>query len=140
MNAMPATTAAGAILGLLFVVLSARVSFLRVRRGVSLGDGGSATVGMGKEAQAPALVVAIRSHANFCEYAPLSLVLLGLVERASGPGYLAWTLAILLVIGRLIHPFGLGRRTPNPLRGGGIALNLVMLVVASILLLVRVAG
>jgi hypothetical protein len=140
MNAMPVTAVASAILGFFFIVLSVRVTVARARADVSLGDGSGTPVTAGREAQAPPLFVAIRSHANLCEYVPLSLILLGLVERLYGLGTLPIGLAAMLVVGRLLHPLGMRQKMPNPVRGGGIILNLLMIAFASVALLIRAIG
>lgn len=63
--AIPATALAAAVLGLLVVVLAARVSVLRVRHKVSLGDGDNRE-----------LARAIRAHGNTVEFVPLFLIML----------------------------------------------------------------
>jgi len=58
-----------ALLGLLFVVLSVRTLLLRRRLSIAIGDAGSES-----------MLRAMRVHANFAEYVPLSLLLIYLVE------------------------------------------------------------
>lgn len=58
-----------AALALLFVILSARTLLLRRKLGIALGDSGNET-----------LHRAIRVHANFAEYVPLTLLLAVLLE------------------------------------------------------------
>ena len=55
-----------ALLALLFVALSWRTIGLRRRYCVAVGDGGQ-----------PELLRAMRVHANFAEYVPLALLLIG---------------------------------------------------------------
>ena len=118
------------VLGLVFVVLSARVVMARSSGHVSIGDGG------GGEASSP-LLVAIRSHANFAEYVPLCLVLIGGLEVEGGPSVLVKGLAAVLVLARLAHPLGMAMRAPNPFRAGGFVGTLLVLLVASAAVLVR---
>ncbi len=85
----------------------------------------------------------IRSHANFIEYVPLTLLLIALYE--AGGGAHAWVqgLLIVLVIARILHPIGMlaGTNTPRQFacRGGGILATLAVMAIASILLLLRAA-
>ena len=58
-----------------------------------------------------AVQIAIRAHGNFAEYTPLALILL---------------------VGRFAHPFGLMRPSPNLPRALGIGLTLLMIVIASL--------
>lgn len=100
-------TIAGAA-ALLNLWLGTRVSQLRIRDKVSIGDGGNAAV-----------AARMRAHANFAEYTPIFLILLGLVELARGSQTWLWGVGILFILGRLMHPFGMDRPAPNPLRMGG---------------------
>ncbi len=94
---MPVTTIATGLLGLLLVVLSFRVIAVRRAGQVSVGTGGN-----------PLLEKRMRSHANFCEYVPFCLILLGLAEAGAVlPQGVLQGLAALLVVARLAHPFGL---------------------------------
>ncbi len=101
-------TIAGAA-ALINLWLSVRVSRLRYRHKVSIGDGGKEEVETG-----------MRAHANFVEYTPIFLILLALVELARGSETWLWALGIVFVLGRLAHPFGMERPAPNALRAGGM--------------------
>ena len=136
MNPPTVTMLAGGVLGLMYVALSARVMMARGESGISLGDQAATALAAGQEHTAPPLMVAQRAHLNFAEWVPLSLIVLGLVEIAGAPRWLAALLGAMLVVGRTLHPFGIARRAPNPFRGGGIALNMAMLVIGSLYLLV----
>lgn len=95
-----------ALLGIWAVALSNYVSINRGRYKILHGDGGN-----------PAMAAIIRRHGNLAEYLPLALILLALAE-ASGLGA-TWmhVLGLILVISRLIHPFGISVTNPNhPLR------------------------
>jgi uncharacterized protein len=109
-------TIAGAA-ALLNLWLGARVSQLRIRDKISIGDGGN-----------PAVAARMRAHANFAEYAPLFLILLGLVELARGSETWLWAVGILFILGRLMHPFGMDRPAPNVLRMGGTTITFLSLV------------
>jgi uncharacterized protein len=109
-------TIAGAA-ALLNIWLGIRVSQLRLRDKVSVGDGGN-----------PAVAARMRAHANFVEYAPFFLILLALVELARGSQTWLWAVGILFVIGRLMHPFGMDRPALNLLRSGGMIITWVTLL------------
>jgi uncharacterized protein len=113
------------ILAIMLVFLSVRVSRLRFRHRVGIGDGGKAD-----------LARAIRVQGNFAEYVPIALVLLLLVELA---GYLPWVVQVLggaLVLGRLLHAFGLSRSSgESPARALGMILTLAVLAACGVLCL-----
>ncbi|WP_375276155.1 MAPEG family protein [Methylorubrum thiocyanatum] len=127
----PTTTAFyAAILGLIYAGLSGWVIGGRVTGNVLFGDGGQ-----------DALQRRIRSHGNFQEYVPLTLLLIALYE--AGGGAHAWVqgLLIVLVIARILHPIGMFAPTNSPrqfaCRGGGILATLAVMTVVALLLLLR---
>ena len=87
-----------ALLAILFVVLSFRVIFVRRGEKISLGDGDN-----------PALQARVRVHANFAEYAPLSLLLLLMVELQGGASLLLHGIGLVLLIGRCAHAYGVSQ-------------------------------
>jgi uncharacterized membrane protein YecN with MAPEG domain len=138
MPALPVTATAASILGLLYIVLSIRVVMARGSQRASLGDGSGALIAAGQEHTVP-LLVAARTHANFAEYVPFCLVLLGLVEMQGSARWVTVTLATLLVAARLLHPLGMGRKIPNPFRAAGLVLTLFMILGASVAILAHLA-
>src|SRR5215475_13901242 len=66
---LPITLATAGALGLIGLILALRVTMGRAKHKVNMGDGGN-----------PDMIVRMRTHANFVEYVPLMLVLLGLLE------------------------------------------------------------
>ena len=90
------TSAYAAILGLVAIFLSFHVIRLRAKSGVSLLDGGNA-----------ALKERIRRHGNFTEYVPLALILMGLAEAGGATSTWLHTIGGILLVSRLIHPFGI---------------------------------
>ncbi len=114
------------ILAIILVALSARVIMGRQSSSVSLGDGGGA------------LSTRIRSHGNFIEYVPMALIVIGLLEARGTAGWLVHVLGIVLVVSRLLHPFGLAMKPPNAPRAIGASGTLLVLLVGGILLLLSV--
>ena len=106
-----------AALGLLNIWLGMRIVRIRVSRGVSLGHG-----------DVPGMEARCRAHANFNEYVPMALILMGLVEMNVGASRWLWGIGALLVVARVLHPFGMDRPAPNPYRALGIILTLVSLL------------
>jgi len=126
MHALIVTPIAAGLLGLIYLVLSARVIAARVTGKVLLGDGG----------QGSPLFVAVRTQANFAEYVPLCLILIGLLELRSGTTMLVEGLAVLLLLARIAHPVGMMMKAPNPFRAGGAIVTLLVLGVASVAALI----
>jgi uncharacterized protein len=131
----PVVTAAGAaVLGLVFAALSVWVMAGRLSMGVLHGDGG-------KEA----LNRRTRAHANFIEYVPLILLLTALLEGGGGSRIRIEILLAVLVVARLMHPFGM-LAPPNSaqqyvFRGGAALATMVVLVATAVALLLRsIAG
>jgi len=115
-----------ALLALLFVVLSVRTLRLRRSLRIGIGDSGNET-----------MLRAMRVHANFAEYVPLSLFLLFLVEGKGAHVLLIHGLCLCLLVGRLSHAFGVSR--PNEdyrFRVLGMSLTFTTLIVAAAYLLV----
>lgn len=94
---MSITLLYGGLLALVFLALSARVVQGRGKGGVSLGDGGQ-----------PDLLRRIRGHANFAEYVPLQLLLLGLLELSGAlPTWSLHLLGAALLLSRLLHGYAM---------------------------------
>ncbi len=87
-----------ALLGLVYVWLGIRTQRLRRELRIPLGDGGD-----------PRLLRAVRVHANFAEYVPMTLVLLLMLELQGAHRGLVQGLGACLFLGRLSHAFGVGR-------------------------------
>jgi uncharacterized membrane protein YecN with MAPEG domain len=107
--------------------LSIRTGQARQAAKVSIGDGGD-----------PLLTARMRAHANFIEYVPIALILMALIESGGGNPRILWLIGIALVIGRLIHPFGMERPSPNPFRIGGILLTYLVTIALIVWALVLV--
>ena len=83
------------LLALLFLVLSWRVIQFR-QRGIALGDGGD-----------PRMLRLIRGHANFAEYVPLTLLMMGFLETGQTSIHVLHALGIVLLVSRLLHGYSL---------------------------------
>ncbi len=115
----PITSLYAVPLAMLLVGLSVTVSTKRGHFNVALGDGG-----------VPQLAEWIRRHANLAENVPFALFLLALAEAAgAGSGWLHAT-GLILLVSRVIHPFGITTTRPNhPLRvAGGVGTSIAMLI------------
>ena len=124
---MPITLLTASILGLIFVWLSFAVVRLRIGGTASLGTG-KETLGRGEDPKSQPLLVAVRTQANFAEYVPLSLILLGLLEGQGTAPWIVVALGTALIVSRLMHPLGMQMKSPNAFRAGGILLQWAILV------------
>ena len=123
------SAACAALLGLLAVLLAARVIVHRVRLGVTAGDGGHAT-----------LAQAIRAHANFTEHVPLALLLLAFAEAAGAWRGAVVALGAALVVARFASAWGLSHSLATGSgRVAGAGITLLVTVAAAVLVIWRVA-
>lgn len=117
---VPITTMLAGVLALILVWLTWATIGQRVKSETEIGDGGNLQ-----------LQRAIRCHGNFIEYAPLALILIGLLEFQNAPDFLVMGLAGAFVIARLLHPIGMKMdKAPNAPRVIGTMGTLAVLVVA----------
>lgn len=100
------TLVTAGLLGLVYFWLSWRVVQVRQSARVSIGDGGDGL-----------LLQRIRAHANFAEYVPFCLILIGAIELSSlkPPVALAVVGGVLVVV-RVAHAIGMGIEGVNPYR------------------------
>ena len=117
----PLVTALWAALnGLLALGLAIHVSRTRARLRIGIGDGGN-----------PEMARAIRLHGNNAEYLALALVLLAVDEILGAPELAIYVLGALLLLGRLLHAFGLGRSTgTSTARAVGVTLTWLAILLA----------
>jgi hypothetical protein len=112
------------ILGMIFAGLALRVARLRRDCDTPLGDGRDVV-----------LQRAIRAHANFSEYVPLSLVLLAMMDLQHFPTMLLHALSATLVFGRCLHAYGISQIDEDyRLRSIALAANLTVIMVAALFL------
>ncbi|KFL30068.1 eicosanoid and glutathione metabolism membrane protein [Devosia riboflavina] len=125
---LTATTLYSLPLILIWLVLFVRVSATRAQYNQSFGDGGHAD-----------LLQKIRQHGNFIEWVPFVLLLMLLAEAQGTSAIWLHIAGALLVLGRLVHPFGLPPgNAAHPLRylgNGSNFLAVAVLVVCLVLIL-----
>lgn len=125
---IPVTAACAALCGLLILTLALRVSLLRNRYRVALGDGGN-----------DELMRAIRAHANTVEFVPIFLVLSLCLELYAGASTTLMVLVGLFLFARVSFAIGLSLAPVHPLRRVGAGLSYLTLLLISLLLLAAVA-
>lgn len=111
---------------LLYVALAIRIINQRYKSGIGLGTGDD-----------PVLLSRVRTHANFAEYVPFSLLLLAFAELNGLPPLLLHAAGVLLLAARLAHAWGLfkteGASVP---RAAGMATTFGIMVLTSAFLIV----
>ena len=100
---MPVTIWTAVAVTMLVLVLTVRVIRLRMAGRVSIGDGDDAV-----------LAAAIRGHGNLIEYAPLALILIGLLEISGAARGPLIGLAATFVVARVLHAIAFGRPAGPP--------------------------
>jgi uncharacterized protein len=114
---LPITLTIAGAAAILHIWLSLRVSRLRRPLKIGVGDGGNEV-----------LARRMRAHGNFAENVPIFLVLLGFLELAMGRELWLWGAAILFILARIAHAFGMDRPGANALRVGGISVTWLVLL------------
>jgi uncharacterized protein len=115
---LPVTLITAGAAALINLWLAYRVTRIRFAQGVLVGDGGDSR-----------LAQRMRAQANFTEYVPIVLILIGAIEWTAGT---SWPLALAgaaFIVARVLHPFGMDGWLPG--RKAGILLTwIVMLLLA----------
>ena len=110
-----------ALLGLIFVVLSIKTIIIRRKNKVAVGDGNK-----------PQLQRAMRVHANFAEYTPIAIILVGFVESLKYNEIIVHILLSLFLLGRIIHAYGLSKIDEDfKFRVSGMLLTFNVIIIAS---------
>ncbi|WP_421242488.1 MAPEG family protein [Aeromonas enteropelogenes] len=118
------------LLGLLFLLLSFWVVKRRAQFKVMIGEG-----------EAPELLAAIRTHGNFAEYVPLTLLLMALCELAGAGALWLHLGGGMLLSGRVLHAIGMQiPKAPNLPRLFGTLLFWLSLGLFSVLALLLSAS
>jgi uncharacterized membrane protein YecN with MAPEG domain len=110
-----------ALFAIFFIVLSIRT--IRQRRSLKIGLGDAGNKDMQR---------AMRVHANFAEYVPLSLLMIYLVEQSGVYAWFVHALCSGLLVGRLSHAYGVSQVRENfKFRVTGMSLTFATLVASS---------
>lgn len=94
---LPITSVFASLATLIYIALAFRVIVIRRTKRISLGAGTD-----------PRLETRMRQHGNFSEYAPLTLLLMGMAELQGASNALLIGLGLALIVSRTAHAFGLG--------------------------------
>ncbi len=126
----PITALFAALLTLIFITLNLLAIRARGKTTIPLGDRGD-----------DRLLEASRRQMNFVENVPLALLLMALAEAGGAGATVLTSAGVVLVLARLLHPFGITvTNAAHPLRiGGAVATTAVQLALAIVLLLHRFA-
>lgn len=125
MTILKITLVIAAAATLINIWLAVRVSTVRKTHNIWLGDGGNAAV-----------IARTRAHTNFVEYAPFVLILIALIELATGASLWLWGLGAWFVLARLSHGIGMDTTAPRWMRMFGAMSTLAVLLVLSVWALV----
>ena len=112
---LPITLTAAGACALINLWLAIRIGKVRTSEKISIGDGGSER-----------LTARMRAQANFIEYTPIVLILLALVEMATGTNMILWIVMALFVLSRVAH--GIGMDGWRPGRGIGTMVTMLVMV------------
>ncbi len=93
---LPVTLTAAGAAALINFWLGARIVRIRVSQKILHGEG------PGGE-----LATRMRAHLNFTEYAPLTLILVALIELATGSTIWLWGFTAAFLLGRVLHAIGM---------------------------------
>jgi uncharacterized membrane protein YecN with MAPEG domain len=86
------------LFGILLIILSLRVSFVRRDARVPVGDGDNEV-----------LLRRIRAHGNFAEFVPIALLLLALAEHTGMGSLFIHLFGLVLLVGRISHAYGISQ-------------------------------
>lgn len=114
---LTATLATAAACAVLNVWMAVRIGQVRRARKIWVGDGGD-----------PQMVARMRAQANFIEYAPFVLILLGLLELARGTTPWLWGYGLAFVVARILHVFGMDGWKPGRMAGAIVTLVLLLVL------------
>lgn len=115
-----------ALLALLFLFLSIHTIRLRRKLRIGVGDGGNAL-----------MLRAMRVHANFAEYVPFTLLLIGMLELSGAHQWIIHLLGTTLCISRCLHAYGVSQAKENyRFRISGMMLSFAVIGGCAVLLFI----
>lgn len=122
MQSLPITLYTASILGLILLYLSMNVVRYRLKKRVSFGEG-----------KDHMMMKAIRAQANFIEYVPMIVILLGLLEANKAHDAVLYIISGLIIIGRILHMMGLfSEKDVNKARFIGASSTFLALLFAAV--------
>lgn len=111
---LPISLSAAAAAALINLWLGIRIGQVRTSEKVSIGDGGNEKV-----------IRRMRAQANFVEFTPFVLILIALIELATGTSTWLWAVMAVFMIARIVHALGMdGMAKGRPI---GIMLTLLIM-------------
>ena len=93
---LPITLTAAGAAALINFWLAMSVGRVRIADKISIGDAGNER-----------MIAAMRAQANFVEYTPFVLILIGLIELATGTSTWLWIVSAVYLLGRVAHGLGM---------------------------------
>ena len=123
----PITAIFAALLALMLVGISVRVTMLRAKTKINLFDGGDGQLGR-----------AIRVQGNFIEYVPMALALMGVIEWTGAQPALVYAFGAVLLAARIAHASGIYSSVFKA-RVIGTSTTWLLIAAGALAVLVRVA-
>lgn len=115
----------GGLLGILFLGLSFKVTMLRRKHRVGVGDG-----------DVSELRRAVRVQANFAEYVPVLLIQMAILVALGAPAWALHLIGGLIFLSRVVFSYGLGQYAgTSKARFSGMLTTYILLLVQSVYLL-----
>ena len=119
-----------AVLALIYAALGLRVAWLRRKNLALFGDDGNLQ-----------LRSAIRAHAHFAEYVPITALMVAMLEMSGAASSRIHLPMAALLIGRLLHPLGMYASPPTLQfqlgRIGGMSLTILVMIASASQILLR---
>jgi hypothetical protein len=112
---LPISLTAAAAAGIINLWLGIRIGRVRTAEKISVGDGGNER-----------LIRRMRAQANFVEFTPFVLILIFLIELATGTSMVLWGIMALYMLARIAHAFGMDG--VGPARVVGILVTMLTLL------------
>ncbi len=119
---LPITSLLAALFAIMLVALSFPISLRRIKLRADIGH-----------ADDPVLHRRIRAQGNFVEYAPMAVVVVGLMEAAQVGAPLVWSLAGAFALGRVLHAYGMLSGVLPP-RSAGMILTYLSFLAGAVVL------
>src|SRR5262245_8388203 len=129
MEHVPITLAAAGACTLLNIWLGSRIAAHRRDFKVSVGDGGHEP-----------LLRRMRAQANFIEHAPFFLILLLGLELSGANRWGLAAMALIFILARIAHGLGMDATADRRLRGYGMMVSALAVVLLALWALACVAG